>query len=122
MSLTATCHCGKTQLTIPEPPDHGTQCTCSFCTKRGALWGYYPIGAVTIVRNDADAVYSASGGINQHHFCAHCGCTTFSITPDWSLDGQGIPETRKMSVNLRLIDDFDLAAVRVETIDGRNLW
>lgn len=33
-------HCGATQFTVAKRPETVTRCTCSFCSKRGALWAY----------------------------------------------------------------------------------
>ncbi|WP_342210641.1 hypothetical protein [Arsenicitalea aurantiaca] len=71
-------------------------------------------------REDAKSVY-APRVVNQHHFCTRCGCTTYSITPDWSVGTPGDGDTR-IAVNARLFDDFDLEAVRVKHLDGRTGW
>ena len=57
----------------------------------------------------------------KHHFCANCGCGTFSESPDWST-GKPDFDNPKVGVNSRLLDDFDLDAVPVTVIDGKNLW
>jgi hypothetical protein len=42
MTITGSCHCGKSAFRIEgEIPEKLTRCTCSFCSKRGALWAYY---------------------------------------------------------------------------------
>ncbi len=87
MTVTATCHCGGTKITLPAAPTHATRCTCTFCAKSGGLWAYYPKDAPVIVQDRHGRVYSASNGINRHHFCANCGCQTYGISPEWSLEG-----------------------------------
>ena len=57
----------------------------------------------------------------KHHFCANCGCGTYSELPDWST-GKPDFDNPKVGVNSRLFDDFDLDAVPVTVIDGKNLW
>jgi hypothetical protein len=57
----------------------------------------------------------------QHHFCANCGCGTYSESPDWST-GKPDFENPRVGVNARLFNDFDLDAVPVTVIDGKNLW
>jgi len=38
MPIAGSCHCGKTTFWIEgEIPDALTRCTCSFCSRRGAL-------------------------------------------------------------------------------------
>ena len=41
MPIKGSCHCGATQFEVTEPPASVTRCTCSFCSKRGALHAYY---------------------------------------------------------------------------------
>jgi len=121
MTTIATCHCGGTRIELPEAPAHATQCTCTFCSKSGGLWAYYPPEAPRILSDTHRAMYTASG-FNQHYFCSRCGMPTYGISPDWSLGGEGIPEKKKFAVNARLLDDFDLGSLVVEEVDGRNLW
>lgn len=133
MTLIATCHCGATRIALAYPPAEAKQCNCTFCFKTGAIWSYYQPGDVTVLSGDADATYSASNGLNQHHFCGRCGISSWGDSPDWAsmynLDGTpkngdptGIPEARIIGVNIRLLDDFDIATVEVEQVDGRNNW
>jgi hypothetical protein len=124
MTVIATCHCGGTSIELPDAPTHATECTCTYCTKSGGLWAYYPPEAPRIVSDAHRGEYSATG-VNRHFFCAKCGCTTYGISPDWSeadIGGTGIPERTKFAVNVRLLDDFDMATLTVDRIDGRNLW
>lgn len=122
MTRIATCHYGGTRIELPEAPTHATACTCTFCTKSGGLWSYYPPEAPRILSDTYGAMYSASDGINRHHFCANCGCATYGVSPDWSLGDTEIPEKQKFALNARLLDDFDLKSLVVEEIDERNLW
>ena len=43
MPITGRCHCGSIVFEIEgETPPQLTRCTCSFCSKRGHLYAYYP--------------------------------------------------------------------------------
>jgi hypothetical protein len=70
---------------------------------------------------DRVATYQWRSYIGQYHHCAICGCATYSESPDFST---GVPDFDhpKISINARLLDDFDLGAVPVVIIDGKNLW
>ena len=126
----ASCHCGGTRIELPDSPAQATACTCSFCTKSGGLWADYaenhPAGQPGIVSDTYGRVYSASGGMNQHHFCAKCGCQTYGVSPEWTLehiDNPALPTKTKIAVNTRLLDDFALfQALELRPIDGRNMW
>ncbi len=124
MNITGSCHCGKTSFRIDgEIPVQLTRCTCSFCAKRGALLAYFAPDQfqVTVIPAD-DSVYRWQTRQVAHHFCAHCGCATFSDSPAFELDGKWDGSTRRIGVNARLFDDFDAALAEVTVIDGKHLW
>jgi hypothetical protein len=120
MTVKGSCHCGATKFEIAAAPENVTRCTCSLCSKRGALWAYYKPADVKVTSTQ-DTVYLWRTKTVKHHFCPVCGCTTYSESPDWS---QGEPdfENPRVGINARLFDDFDLDTVPVVTIDGKNLW
>lgn len=130
--LTAICHCGATRIELPRAPEEARTCNCSFCHRTGAVWAYFDPDEVTIATQAHDRVYSASGGMNQHHFCGHCGGNTHGDGPDWAsaynADGTPkgeagvVPKKRIFAVNMRMVDGFDLAALPTEAMDGRNNW
>lgn len=134
MSLTASCHCGATRIELPRLPDHAKECNCSYCARAGAVWGYYDEGEMRFVSQENEKTYSASDGMNQHHFCGTCGMQTWGDSPDWASvynnDGTpkagftpgSMPTRRSYAVNLRLVDDIDWSALAVEKVDGRNSW
>ena len=37
--IEATCHCGPVRLELESAPDEVTDCACSICQRKGALWG-----------------------------------------------------------------------------------
>src|ERR1700731_2810324 len=79
------CHCGATRFEVSEAPTGVTSCTCSLCSKRGALWAYYsPAEFRLITPKEQVATYRWRSKTVLHHFCATCGCGTFSESPDFS--------------------------------------
>ena len=122
MPLKGSCHCGNTQFEVTEAPSAVTRCTCSLCSKRGALWAYYTPAQFCLTSPPENvATYLWGTRTVKHHFCAGCGCGTYSELPDWS-SGKPDFDNPKVGVNARLFDDFDLDAVPVTVIDGKNLW
>jgi hypothetical protein len=122
MTIKGSCHCGATQFEVTEAPASVTRCTCSLCSKRGALWAYYKPEQFHLTTPPGQmATYHWRTRTVKHHFCATCGCGTYSVSPDWST-GKADFENLKIGVNARLFDGFDLDAVPVVVIDGRNLW
>jgi hypothetical protein len=124
MSITGSCHCGKTAFEIDgEIPLKLTRCTCSFCSKRGTLYAYYKPAQFNLTTPATDiATYRWQTKKVAHNFCATCGCGTFSDSPAFKPDGSWDGKTRRIGVNARLIDDFDAAIAPVDVIDGKNLW
>ena len=124
MTITGSCHCGKTTFQINgNIPARLTRCTCSFCAKRGHLYAYYaPSQLVQTKGRETDNVYLWNTKQVKHHFCPTCGCGTFSDSPDFKPDGTWDGITRRIGVNARLIDGFDAAAAPVIVIDGKTLW
>ena len=121
MTIKGSCHCKATTFEVNHAPENVTQCTCSFCSKRGALWAYYQPADVKMLTDEAHATYQWGSRTIKHNFCAACGCTTYTETPDWST-GKPDFDNPKISINARLFDDFDLDKVEVVVIDGKNLW
>ena len=119
--VTGSCHCGGTKVQVSVAPSSVTSCNCTFCSKRGALWAYYDLDQVRLVADEHRARYQRPGRPVAHHHCAVCGCSTWSDSPVW-VDGKPHPTQRRLLVNARLFDDFDLAAVPVRHIDGRTGW
>ena len=122
MTISGSCHCKATVFEVSEAPANVTKCTCSFCSKRGALWAYYAPSQFSLLTPQANlSTYRWGSRTIKHHFCGVCGCGTFTETPDWST-GEPNFDNPKISVNARLFDDLDLGAVEVVVIDGNNLW
>jgi hypothetical protein len=122
MPIQGSCHCGATRFEIDQAPAGLTCCTCSLCSKRGALWAYYtPQQFRLLTPPEQVATYLWQTKTVKHHFCATCGCGTYSESPDWS-SGQADFSKPKIGINARLLDDFDLEAVPVAVVDGRKLW
>ena len=124
MPLKGRCHCGATQFEVTSPPAVVTRCTCSFCSRRGQLHAYYGAGEFKLTTSrDRVSTYQWNTYIAQHHHCSICGCGTYSESPDFST---GKPDfgNMKISVNARLFDQdaFDLEAIPVKVIDGKNDW
>lgn len=129
MSIAGSCHCGATRFEIDVVPETATRCTCTFCTKRGALWAYCAPEQFRLKTPIENArPYSSTSPEHRHYFCPQCGCTTFSDNPDYSMlvpggdGGTFDPTRRRISVNLWALDEFDIASVPLTVIDGRNLW
>jgi hypothetical protein len=122
MVVKGSCHCKATQFEVSEAPDSVTQCTCSFCSKRGALHAYYTPDQFKLrTARDRVSTYQWRTFSVLHHHCAICGCPTYSESPDFSTGKPDFDHPR-IGVNARLLDDFELASVPIKIIDGKHLW
>ena len=121
MRVSGSCYCGANRFTVDFAPEDAVECNCTYCSRMGALWAYYTPEQFKAEPTGSDRIY-APNGYNQHHFCAICGCQTFGTAPDWQLDGKTDFSKVKVGVNIRLLEGFDIGAVRVTKMDGRNLW
>ena len=123
MTITGSCHCGKCAFRIEgDIPEKLTRCTCSFCSKRGALLAYYEPTQFHVTQAAGDSTYLWNTKLVEHHFCSDCGCATYSNSPAFGQDGSWDKVTRRIGVNARLFDNFDAATAPVIVIDGKNLW
>jgi hypothetical protein len=123
MTIHGRCHCGKVAFEIDgEIPSRLTRCTCSFCSKRGALLAYYKPEQFRITKAETLGTYRWNTKQVAHQFCSNCGIATHGDSPAFERDGSWDGKTRRIGVNARLFDDFDAAVAEVEVIDGKNLW
>ena len=90
-------------------------CNCSICQKRGALWSFVPASSFAL-RAGADDLrdYQFGKKVLHHLFCAQCGVGSFSrgTMPDGG---------EMVAINVRCLDDVDIAALTPTPFDGRSL-
>lgn len=115
------CHCRAQRFTAPAP-ERVTHCTCSTCTKRGTLAAYYAPGEVELeLTPDSLGSYQWGDRMMIFHHCVACGCAVFAESEAWTTEA-GEARPARLTLNARLFDDFDLGAVPVRHVDGRNDW
>ena len=109
------CHCGAVTFEADGEIEGGLSCNCSICRRKGALLWFVPREALRITAGeDALGTYTFNQHVIRHQFCATCGMHPFGL-------GTG-PDGREMAaINLRCLDDVDLASVPVQHFDGRAL-
>lgn len=106
------CHCGRVRFRVNAAISGITACNCSICTKKGFLHWIVPPAAFALLRGaDALAEYRFNTGQARHLFCRSCGIHPFYIPRS---------DPDKIDVNLRCLDDIDLAQVTIEHFDGRH--
>jgi hypothetical protein len=106
------CHCGRVRFRVVAELDGVTDCNCSLCTKKGFLHLIVPPEQFTLLRGEGElATYEFNTRTAKHKFCRTCGVHPFYIPRS---------DPDKIDVNVRCLDDIDLAAVTPKPFDGRN--
>ena len=106
------CHCGRVRFRVTADLTRVTNCNCSICTKKGFLHLIVPPEQFELLQGREDlTTYEFNTRTAKHTFCRHCGIHAFNVprsNPD------------KISVNVRCLDDIDLAEIQPQKFDGRN--
>jgi hypothetical protein len=106
------CHCGRVRFRVTAELAQVTQCNCSICTKKGFLHLIVPSAQFELISGaDALTTYRFNTGTARHTFCATCGMHPFYVPRS---------DPDKIDVNVRCLDDVDLAALKPLPFDGRN--
>jgi hypothetical protein len=110
--LRGSCHCGAVTFTLKGPVTGAMRCTCSICSRVGALWhGTDESGLKILSGNDDLELYQFGTMTAKHYFCRHCGVHPFSrprLNPQiWV-------------ANLRCVPSVDAEALPTSVFDGAN--
>jgi hypothetical protein len=110
------CHCGAIKFSYDvEEITQGLRCTCSICTRKGAMMSAeaIPLEVLNLEANPDDiSLYEFGSKVAKHYFCKHCGIYTHN-------EMLRIPGHCR--VNLGCIEGIDTAGFEVTVIDGKNL-
>ena len=114
MSHSGGCHCGKIAYRVEAEIDQVIDCNCSMCRKRGGLLWFVPRDALHLTGEaQASATYTFNTHKIQHHFCTNCGVAAYS-------EGQNPDGSAVACINVRCLDDVDLATLKIVTYDGKS--
>ncbi len=119
MELRGSCHCGNIRYTLDwpgEPPAiPGRACTCSYCTRQGAVWTAHPDAVLTILLDDAARVsrYAFETKTAEFFACAGCGIVPVCIS---RIEGRD-----HAVVNVNTFDDATIPVEHTKvSFDGEN--
>ncbi len=114
-TYTGGCHCGEVRFEVTADISNVVSCNCSICQKRGALWSFVPAESFGLRAGAEDLKDYQFGKKTIHHlFCAQCGVGSFSRA---AAPGGG----EMVAINVRCLDDVDIAALTPTPFDGRSL-
>jgi hypothetical protein len=114
MIYKGSCHCGKIAFEVDGEISGAMACNCSICSRKGSLMWFVPRDKLRLHAAQEDiATYTFNKHVIQHHFCRTCGIHPF---------GEGVdPKGNPMAaINIRCLEDLDLASVPVQNYDGRS--
>ena len=113
--FTGGCHCKAVRYEVSADFTKAIQCNCSHCNIKGLLLDFIPAENFKLLSGEDDLTeYRFNKKHIAHLFCKHCGVESFArgAKPDG---------TKIVAVNLRCIDDLDLATLTILNVDGKSL-
>lgn len=115
MIYKGSCHCGRVAYEVEGEIKGAVACNCSICSRKGSLLWFVPRAQLKLLTaEDAASTYTFNKHIIQHHFCPVCGIHPYAE----AVDAKGNPMA---AINIRCLEDIDLAAIPVQNFDGRSL-
>ena len=113
MTHKGSCHCGNVAFEVEGHPENAMACNCSICQRKGSLLWFVARDKVRLLTPEDNAsTYLFHKHVIKHRFCPACGIHPYAegVMPD------GTP---MIAVNVRCLEDIDLASVPVTHFDGR---
>jgi hypothetical protein len=109
------CHCGRVAFEVEGTVDSGLACNCSLCSRKGSLLWFVPGAQFHLSTPESAAgTYMFHKHHIKHRFCPACGIHPYA-------EGTDKNGNRTVAINLRCLEDFDLASVPVRNFDGKAL-
>jgi hypothetical protein len=114
-TYTGGCHCGEVRYEVTADINEVVDCNCSRCQKLGALWLFVnPECFALRAGEDSLADYQFNRKVIHHLFCQTCGIESFAR-------GVGPGDQPTVAVNVRCLDNIDLAKLKRMPFDGRSV-
>ena len=115
MNYRGSCHCGRVAFEAEGTIDSALSCNCSICQRRGSLLWFIAREKLRLLTPEANAsIYTFNKHVIKHRFCPVCGIHLYG-------EGTDPKGNRMAAINIRCLEDVDLAAVPVTQFDGRSL-
>ena len=115
MKYKGSCHCGKVSFEAEGEIKTALACNCSMCQRKGSLLWFVPRESLRLVSGqDAARTYTFNKHAIRHRFCPACGIHPYAEAT--SPDGKPMA-----AINLRCVEDIDLASIPVQQFDGRSI-
>lgn len=118
------CHCGRVRFEVRADIDHVRVCDCSICRKRGALnFRVREAGLQLETPLEELSVYQWGSFTAKDYFCPVCGILAFRRPshPTPAEVSRGVVPFDGWAINVRCLDEIDLAALPQKFISGSRL-
>ncbi len=115
MQYRGSCHCGRVAFEVEGEIDSALSCNCSICQRKGSLLWFVPREQLKLLTPENNAAtYQFNKHLIQHRFCPSCGIHPYG-------EGSDPKGQRMAAINIRCLEDLDLASIPVTHFDGRAL-
>jgi hypothetical protein len=115
MKYKGSCHCGKVAFEVEGTIENVMSCNCSICQRKGSLLWFVPHETMHLLTHEANAsTYAFNKHVIKHRFCPICGMHPYA-------EGTDPTGNRVAAINVRCLEDIDLASLPVTHFDGRAL-
>ena len=112
---TGSCHCGRITFEVEGDVDSALACNCSICSRKGSLLWFVPRDRLKLKTPEtAASTYEFNKHVIKHRFCPTCGIHPYG-------EGKDPKGNAMAAINLRCIENLDLASIPVHQFDGRSL-
>jgi hypothetical protein len=113
MKYKGSCHCGNVAYEVEGEIKGAVACNCSICSRKASLLWFVPYEQFTLLTlEDAAGSYTFNKHNIKHRFCKTCGIHPYA-------EGSDPKGNRMAAINIRCLEDIDLAAIPVQHYDGR---
>jgi hypothetical protein len=114
-TFTGGCHCGIVRFETTLDLGNVVACNCSICSKKGLMLAFVPAERFALrAGEDQLTEYLFHKKVIHHQFCPACGVEPFAR-------GHAGDGTAMVAVNVRCLDDVDIAALNARPFDGRSI-
>lgn len=109
------CHCGAVRFEAKTDLSRIIACNCSICAKQGLWLTFVPAADFKLTAGEGTLRDYQFGKKRIHHMvCATCGVEPFG-------HGAGKDGAEMYAVNVRCLDDVDIATLNPAPFDGKSL-
>ena len=109
------CHCQAVRYEISMALSKAITCNCSICSKTGTVLTFVPEAQFKLLSGEDSLTDYQFGKERLHHlFCKRCGIRSFAR-------GSKPGGEAMTAINIRCLDDVDLASIPTQQYDGKKL-